>query len=75
VDFGNSVKTKYEVTVDLKYVKSNINNETCVYKAKEVRYRRIVYERIKEIGVVSWRKSIAEMTLSNTIIVHNLFPI
>ena len=75
VDFGNDVKTKYEVTDDLKYVKSNVDNESCMHEAKEARYGRTTHVKMNETRLVYWRKSIAEMTPSNSIIMHSIFPI
>ena len=75
VDFGNDVKTKYEVTDDLKHVKCNVDNESYMHGAKEARCGRTTHVKINETRVAHWRKIIAEMTPSSSIIIHNMFPI
>ena len=71
--FENSVSTRHEIDKRLKYIKKKVNNELKLHEAREERCRRVSYKETQEINNVNWRKCIAEMIPSNSMIVHSFY--
>jgi len=73
IDFDDKIETKYEISVDRKYVK--INNEIEeYYEAIECRYGQMIYVSVDQLEEINLRKSIAEMKPNKSIVVYSLFP-